>query len=114
MSALSKMAIDENRRFPRYPAMVVVDFTNRGAQSTGLTQDISAQGMFVRTSRPPRAGDFIHMTLRFPGRELPIQGVVVRRYVAPRLDRSAPSGFGLAVRNGEEYRRFVASVATSR
>ena len=45
--------------------------------------------------------------------ELTVPGVVVRTFHASPLDRDSPSGFALAVRNGDSYKHFVESVALS-
>jgi hypothetical protein len=101
----------ENRQFPRYQKAVVVDFTSEQSRMTGLTRDISLEGMFIRTMRPPDEGRPIRVTLRFSNRELTVPGVVVRAFHASLLDRDSPSGFALAVRNGDSYKQFVESVA---
>jgi hypothetical protein len=101
----------ESRQFPRYRTAVVVDFTSRDSRMTGLTWDVSLEGMFVRTTRPPQEGQPVRITLRFANRELPLQGVVLRTFLAPSLNRETPSGFAIAVRNEESYRSFVESVA---
>lgn len=80
---------------------------------TGVTCDVSLGGMFVRTTRPPNEGRPVRITLRFAGAELAVQGFVVRTFHAPLLARETPTGFAIAVRDGEGYRRFVESVAAS-
>jgi PilZ domain len=107
------MAMKENRQFPRYQKAVVVDFTSEQSRMTGLTRDVSLEGMFIRTMRPPDEGRPIRVTLRFSNRELTVPGVVVRTFHASPLDRDSPSGFALAVRNGDSYKNFVESVALS-
>ena len=101
----------ENRQFPRYQKAVVVDFTSEQSRMTGLTRDVSLEGMFIRTMRPPDEGRPIRVTLRFSNREVTVPGVVVRSFHASPLDRDSPSGFALAVRNGDSYKSFVESVA---
>ena len=101
----------ENRQFPRYQKAVVVDFTSEQSRLTGMTRDVSLEGMFIRTARPPEEGRPIRVTLRFSNRELTVPGVVVRAFLATPLDRDSPSGFALAVRNGDSYKHFVESVA---
>jgi hypothetical protein len=105
------MAMKENRQSLRYRTAVVVDFTSEQSRLTGMTWDVSLEGMFIRTTRPPEEGRPVRVTLRFANRELTVPGVVVRTFHAPPLDRDSPSGFALAVRNGDSYKHFVESVA---
>jgi hypothetical protein len=92
---------------------VVVDFTAAQEKVTGLTWDVSLSGMFVRTTRMPEEGQRLFVTLRFAdGRQLLLQGEVVRTFHAPALIRHLfPTGFGMAIKNSESYRRFVSSLA---
>lgn len=103
----------DTRAFPRYRTEVMLDFAIGENRTAGMTWDVSKNGMFVRTSRLPEVGQKLMLTLRFPeGRQLLLQGEVVRTFVAPALLRDQiPSGFGLAVSGGEIYSRFVDSVA---
>ena len=103
----------EQRAFPRYRAEVMVDFTTDEDRTTGITHDVSLGGMFVRTSRMPEEGKSLLATMRFAdGRQLLIQGRVVRTFRAPALMRDQlPTGFGLAVATNESYARFVNWIA---
>ena len=103
----------ERRAFPRYRAEVLVDFSASQSRITGITHDVSLGGMFVRTSRMPEEGKSLLATMRFSdGRQLLIQGKVVRTFKAPALLRDqVPSGFGMAVATNESYARFVNWVA---
>jgi c-di-GMP-binding flagellar brake protein YcgR len=91
----------------------MVDFNTQEAKTTGITYDISLGGMFVRTSRMPEEGKAMLATMRFSdGRQLLIQGRVVRTFRAPALLRDQlPTGFGMAVTTNESYARFVSWVA---
>ena len=103
----------ERRALPRYRAEVVVEFTPAESKITGMTWDVSLGGMFVRTSRMPVKGDKLLVTLRFAdGRQLMLQGNVIRTFHPSALLRNLlPTGFALAVKTGESYKRFVESVA---
>jgi len=103
----------EKRASPRHRAEVVVDFTAAESKVTGMTWDVSRGGMFVRTTRMPEEGQKLFVTLRFSdGRQLLLQGLVVRTFHAPPLVRHLfPTGFGMAIRNSESYTRFVSSLA---
>ena len=104
----------EKRTFPRYRQEVVADFSPAESKITGVTKDVSQGGLFVRTSRMPEEGQRLLVTLRFSdGRQLLLQGEVVRTFEAPTLVRHLfPTGFGVAIRNSQSYKRFVESVAT--
>lgn len=110
---MPEQRMTEQRAFPRYRAEVMVDFNTQEAKTTGITYDISLGGMFVRTSRMPEEGKALLATMRFTdGRQLLIQGRVVRTFRAPALLRDQlPTGFGLAVATNESYARFVNWVA---
>jgi hypothetical protein len=103
----------EKRRAPRYRQEVVADFSPAESKITGMTRDVSQGGLFVRTSRMPEEGQKLLVTLRFSdGRQLLLQGEVVRTFEAPTLVRHLfPTGFGVSIRNSQSYKRFVDSVA---
>lgn len=112
LNSSSQMA--ELREFPRYRADVMLDFGAADARITGMTWDVSAGGMFIRTTRKPEVGRRLLVTLRFPeGRQLLIEGEVVRTFQPHALGRGGPPpGFAVAIKNGDSYQRFVASVAS--
>lgn len=101
------------RAFPRYRAEVVVDFAPAEEKITGVTWDTSLGGMFVRTARMPEKDQKVFLTLRFAdGRQLMLQGLVVRTFRASALERKvSPTGFAVTVPSSESYTRFVRSVA---
>jgi PilZ domain-containing protein len=105
--------MSERRAFPRYRTEVLVDFSASQNRITGITYDVSLGGMFVRTARMPEEGKNLLATMRFPdGRQLLIQGKVIRTFKAPALLRDQlPTGFGMAVSTNESYARFVNWVA---
>jgi hypothetical protein len=103
----------EKRTSRRYGEEVVVDFSPAESRITGVTRDVSQGGMFVRTSRMPEEGQRLLVTLRFAdGRQMLLQGEVVRTFEAPALIRHLfPTGFGMAIRDNQSYKRFVETVA---
>jgi PilZ domain-containing protein len=105
----------EKRTAPRYRQEVVADFSPAESKVTGVTKDVSQGGLFVRTSRMPEEGQKLLVTLRFSdGRQLLLQGEVVRTFEAPTLVRHLfPTGFGVSIRNSQSYQRFVESVAAN-
>ena len=78
-----------------------------------MTWDVSRGGMFIRTTRKPEVGRKLLVTLRFPeGRQLLIQGEVIRTFQPSALNRDGPpAGFAVAIKNGDSYQRFIDSVA---
>jgi Tfp pilus assembly protein PilZ len=105
--------MSELREFPRFRTDVMLDFGAADAKITGMTWDVSKSGMFIRTTRHPEVGRKLLVTLRFPeGRQLLIQGEVVRTFQPPAFARdSPPAGFAVSIKNGDSYQRFVESVA---
>ena len=93
----------------------MLDFGAADAKISGMTWDVSKGGMFVRTTRTPEVGRKLLVTLHFAeGRQLLIQGEVVRTYQPPAFSRGGPpAGFAVAIRNGDSYQRFVDSVAAT-
>lgn len=105
--------MSDSRIHPRFRTEVMLDFAVGENRTAGMTWDVSKNGMFVRTSRMPEVGQRLLVTLRFPeGKQLLLQGEVVRTFTAPNRNRDdMPNGFGLTVNGGEIYSRFVDAVA---
>jgi len=103
----------DKRTSRRYREEIVVDFRRADSTVTGVTKDVSRGGLFVRTSRMPDEGQKLLMTLRLgDGRQLLLQGNVVRTFEAPITIRHLfPTGFAVAIRNSQSYQRLVDSVA---
>ena len=80
---------------PRRRVEMLVEFDQGGARGTGVTGDVSRNGMFVRSARPPNGGPAVSLTVHLPGgREILMAGRVVRSAAAS--DPQA-SGFALAL-----------------
>jgi Tfp pilus assembly protein PilZ len=105
--------MSELREFPRYRADVMLDFGAADAKIAGMTWDVSKGGMFIRTTRKPEVGQRLLVTLRFQeGRQLLIEGEVVRTFQPPAFARDGPpAGFAVAIKDGDSYQRFVESLA---
>lgn len=91
----------------------MVHFGTPVSKTTGMTYDVSRDGMFVQTIRIPNIGEPLTVTLHLPDRrQVVVGGRVVRSFLAPGLLRSVmPSGFGLQVsQNLEEYDEFLSSL----
>jgi Tfp pilus assembly protein PilZ len=107
--------LSDKRAYPRYRADVMLDFGAAESKITGMTWDVSLGGMFVRTTRMPEVGQKMLVTLRLAeGRQLLVQGEVVRIFQpSPLLRDVLPAGFGVAIKNGDGYKRFVETVAVA-
>lgn len=97
----------EKRRSKRHAKRLKVKFGEKGTSTfphNGLTNDVSATGLFVVTGQSPRPGTRLHLEVTMPG-ELPlfIEGVVMRQVlVPPELRQVVKSGFGLRYLQGSE------------
>jgi hypothetical protein len=80
----------DKRTARRRAAEMTVEFTQDALHGTGVAENISRRGMFVRSSRTPASGPQLRLTVNLPdGRKLVLTGRVVRS-----ADESA-TGFGL-------------------
>ncbi|HWZ85450.1 MAG TPA: PilZ domain-containing protein [Thermoanaerobaculia bacterium] len=80
----------DKRTARRRSAQMTVEFTQDALRGTGVAENISRRGMFVRASHLPAAGPQLRLTVKLPdGRKLVLTGRVVRS-----ADASA-TGFGL-------------------
>ena len=68
----------ENRKTPRLPADVKVDYRTVGSFITDYTGNISNGGIFVRTSMPLEIGERVRLRLTIPNGDAPfaLDGVV--------------------------------------
>jgi hypothetical protein len=83
------------RTAPRRRVEMMVEFDQGGSRGTGMTGDISRNGMFVRSARTPNGGPVVSLTVHLPGgREILLSGRVVRS--AAGSDPKSP-GFALAL-----------------
>ena len=87
----------EKRGGKRSRKRLLVDFETTSGRTTGFTHDVSPDGMFVRTIRIAQVGKGLHAIVHLPdGRQVPIDGIVVRSYRAPVALRSlVPTGFAI-------------------
>jgi len=81
----------DKRTARRRPAEMTVEFTQDSLHGTGVAENITRRGMFVRSARTPTPGPQVRLTVHLPGgRQLILTGRVVRQIGDP-----ASSGFGL-------------------
>ena len=82
------------RTAPRRRVEMMVEFDQGTSRGTGVTGDVSRNGMFVRSARPPNGGPAVSLTVHLPGgREILMMGRVVRGASASDLSQSP--GFAL-------------------
>jgi hypothetical protein len=98
----------EKRTARRRKAKIKVDFSQGSFQGSGVTEDVSPRGMFVRSSQIPGTGPALRLTVNLPeGRKLVVTGRVVRS--ATSLTPASASGFGLRIaHDSPEYQELLA------
>jgi len=96
----------EKRRARRHGRRLKVRYGEKGKgfSGTGLTNDVSATGLFVLSSSSPRPGTRVHLEVTLPGDVLMfIEGVVARQVVVPpELRQVVKAGFGVRFLLGTE------------
>ena len=81
----------DKRTAHRRAAEMTVEFTQDSLHGTGVAENITRRGMFVRSTRTPTAGPQVRLTVSLPGgRKLVLTGRVVRQSEDP-----SSRGFGL-------------------
>ena len=86
----------ENRKAPRLPADVKVDYRTAGSFITDYTRNISRGGIFIRTSLPLEVGEKVRLRLTLPDGDAPfaLDGIV--KWVSTLRDRDKhPPGMGI-------------------
>ena len=100
-------AMGEKRRSKRHARRLKVRFGESGTAGfphTGLTNDVSATGLFVVTNTNLKPGTRVHVEVTMPG-EVPlyIEGVVARQVIVPpELRQVVRAGFGVRYLLGTE------------
>jgi hypothetical protein len=95
----------------------MVEWQNDDSVHIGFTHDVSATGIFVRSTSIPGIGVAVAMQLLIPGvGKLPLRGTVVRSYRVPQnLRRFVPSGFCVRLTEApEEYFQVLATLFSLR
>jgi len=87
---LKEGATPDSRTARRRKSEMAVEFSQGDFHGTGVAENVSRRGMFVRTARTPGTGPPLRLTVNLPdGRKLVLTGRVVREA------GDSPSGFGL-------------------
>jgi hypothetical protein len=97
----------EKRRSKRHARRLKVRFGESGQAAftnSGLTNDVSATGLFVVSSATPKPGTRLHLEVMMQGEKpLFIEGVVTRQVlVPPELRQVVRAGFGVRYLLGTE------------
>jgi uncharacterized protein (TIGR02266 family) len=108
----------KNRRLaPRYAVAVEVTLESEHNFFTGLTQDLSAGGVFVATNSRPVIGERVQVRITLPTSPTPLDILTVVRWVRMR---DLPGGGGKAgvgllfVELSPEARRAIEAFLTQR
>lgn len=96
----------EKRHARRHGRRLKVRFGEKGKgfTSTGLTNDVSATGLFVLANSSPKPGTRVHLEVTLPGEvQVFLEGVVARQVlVPPELRQVVKSGFAVRYLQGTE------------
>ena len=97
----------EKRRSKRHARRLKVRFGDTGTVGfphSGLTNDVSATGLFVVSGQSPKPGTRVHLEVTMPGEKpLFIEGVVARQVIVPpELRQVVRTGFGVRYLPGTE------------
>lgn len=103
----------EKRTARRRKAAVDVEFSQDTLHGTGVIDDLSPRGMFVRSTQIPTTGPMLRLKVNLPdGRTLALKGRVVRDSTEFASSSSAPRaerGFGLRLaEDSADYEELVA------
>ncbi len=92
-----------NRKAPRAPIEIKVEYRRLNAFIADYTRDISRGGLFVKTERPLEEGERALFTLTVPKVASPLSfDGVVRRVVPPGNDEEAGMGVELLFADDDE------------
>jgi uncharacterized protein (TIGR02266 family) len=76
---------------------IPVELVTGGDVCDGVTRDISQEGAFVATRRPPSVGDRVILRLAVPGHAVPLAVNAEVRWLRPIADAAGqPAGIGVA------------------
>jgi len=93
----------EKRRNKRIIKRLAVDFGTSDLKHTGITNDISKTGLFIKTSKIYSPGSILKINLLIPDNGSTIfTGKVVRTYKHPPYSSLARNGVGIEIDTKEE------------
>lgn len=102
----------DKRRSKRINKRLAVDFGTNDMQHTGITNDISKTGLFIRTTKFYSPGSIIKINLLIPNNgSTTFTGRVVRTYKHPPYSSLAQNGVGIELDTTEKsYLTFITSI----
>jgi len=84
-------------RSGRAPLEIPVLVEADGVMSTGVTRNLSQEGAFVATRRPPSVGERLTLRLAVPGHDVPLAISALVRWLRPIDDAAGrPAGIGVS------------------
>ena len=87
-------------RSGRTPLEIPVELRSGDASAPGITRNISQEGAFVATRRPPSVGERITLRLVIPGHAVPLAVDAEVRWLRPIADTAGqPAGIGVSFVN---------------
>jgi hypothetical protein len=90
-------------RFDRFKHRVTCDFYVEGQKSSAIVTDLSASGLYVRTSHLPEPGTTVRLVLRAEGGDIEIQAKVAREHRMSRHHTTGtPTGVGVQILSAPE------------
>lgn len=85
----------DQRRFPRSPMMLKVEYSSTTEFLTDYTENISGGGVFITTTSEFELGQEIDFTVSFPGLLEPIQVKGEVKWNSTESDGEGPTGIGV-------------------
>lgn len=97
----------QQRRHKRVVKRLETEFSAGGSDSRGISSDVSASGLFVRTSKPFTPETLLELTLHLPGNTVSkLKGRV--RWAAKMGQISGRNGMGIEiVETDENFVNFI-------
>ena len=95
MGKESKMAVEENRVYPRAKLKWIVLFKVDGKAIEGVTKDISVSGAYVCCAKPLKLNVVLNMVIKTPDKSLSVKAEVVWSNIYGPDDDINPRGMGV-------------------
>lgn len=103
----------DRRLHPRFPLILAVDYPDSAARIRAYTENLSAEGLFIRTDRHFALGDRVALLVSFPNVPDPVELQVEVRWVRA-AEGHEPAGVGVWVpQDREDDRRRLQELTTA-
>jgi len=89
----------ERRKFKRFGAYMNVDFhapESKALEGSGLTKDLSREGIKVNTNKPLRTGDLVELEIHLPDETRPVRTTGKIVWSRPCTGRDQGTDYGVA------------------